>query len=102
MRLWQILIVVALLAGLGWYLMPDNKEQIQYQTQSVSRGDIESVVNTAGTTRAVVTVEVGTEVSGLITELLADFNDDVTQGQLIAPSMTVLIWPDYANPRPMW
>lgn len=84
MRLWQILIVVALLAGLGWYLMPDNKEQIQYQTQSVSRGDIESVVNTAGTTRAVVTVEVGTEVSGLITELLADFNDDVTQGQLIA------------------
>ncbi len=49
MRLWQILIVVALLAGLGWYLMPDNKEQIQYQTQSVSRGDIESVVNTAGT-----------------------------------------------------
>lgn len=85
MRNW-IIIGIIVAAGLGWYLFPSGNsgQQIRYQTQPVAPGDIESVVNTAGTTKAVVTVEVGTEVSGLITELYVDFNDDVTQGQAIA------------------
>lgn len=80
---WTVLVVI--LVSVIWLWLPDTgAERIQFQTQMLSRGDIESVVNTAGTTRAVVTVEVGTEVSGLITELFVDFNDDVSQGQLIA------------------
>lgn len=75
-------IIVALVAFLWW--PSSNNEQLVYQTQQVSLGDIESVVNTAGTTRAVVTVEVGSEVSGLITDIYVDFNADVAQGQLIA------------------
>jgi HlyD family secretion protein len=81
--LMSAVVVVSVAAGF-WLFAGAEPQQIQYQTQTLARGDIESVVNTAGTTRAVVTVEVGTEVSGLITELYVDFNDDVSQGQAIA------------------
>lgn len=84
MRYWIVAAVTVALAAGAWYWQQPAVEKILYQTHTLSKGDIESMVNTAGTTRAVVTVEVGTEVSGLITALLADFNDDVTQGQLIA------------------
>ncbi|MDX3773791.1 efflux RND transporter periplasmic adaptor subunit [Chromatiaceae bacterium AAb-1] len=77
---------VILLCVAAWWFLPlgESAATIRYQTQQVATGDIESVVNTAGTTKAVVTVEVGTEISGLITELHVDFNDDVVQGQIIA------------------
>lgn len=83
-RYWLTGVGVVVIAAAIWLWNQPATAGIQYQTQRISQGDIESVVNTAGTTRAVVTVEVGTEVSGLITELLVDFNDDVSQGQLIA------------------
>ncbi|MEE2000350.1 efflux RND transporter periplasmic adaptor subunit [Alkalimonas sp. MEB108] len=83
MRYWiSAAVVVAVVVFLWW--PSSSSERLVYQTQALSRGDIESVVNTAGTTRAVVTVEVGSEVSGLITAIYADFNADVEQGQLIA------------------
>lgn len=83
MRYWiGAVVAVAVIAFLWW--PSSSSERVLYQTQSLSRGAIESVVNTAGTTRAVVTVEVGSEVSGLITAIYADFNADVEQGQLIA------------------
>lgn len=75
-------VIVAIVAFLWW--PTSTTERLLYQTQGVTHGDIESLVNTAGTTRAVVTVEVGSEVSGLITDIYADFNADVEQGQLIA------------------
>lgn len=84
MRKYIISFVAIIIVIAVWQFSRPPVESVRYQTQALSNGDIESVVNTAGTTRAVVTVEVGTEISGLITELLADFNDDVSQGQLIA------------------
>lgn len=85
MRYWIVAgIVVVVIAGWLWLPLGNNQAEIRYQTQTITAGDIESVVNTAGSTKAVVTVEVGTEISGLITQLMADFNDDVTQGQIIA------------------
>ncbi|KKO46946.1 RND transporter [Arsukibacterium ikkense] len=81
---YAILIIISLIIA-GWFWLPVGESNpVRFQLATLDRGDIESVVNTAGTTRAVVTVEVGTEVSGLITELLVDFNDLVSQGQLIA------------------
>lgn len=84
MRYWISAFMLLVIGVIGWQWQKPTTEKINFQTQTITKGDIESVVNTAGTTRAVVTVEVGTEISGLITELLVDFNDDVTQGQLIA------------------
>jgi HlyD family secretion protein len=55
-----------------------------FQTVAVERGSLTSTVKTTGTLNAVTTVQVGTEVSGQIRELLADFNVQVKKGQVIA------------------
>jgi HlyD family secretion protein len=55
-----------------------------YRTAAVERGDIVATVQAAGTLNALVTVDVGSQISGQVKELYADFNSDVTQGQVIA------------------
>jgi HlyD family secretion protein len=55
-----------------------------YRTGTVERGDIVTTVRAAGTLNALVVVEVGSQISGLVKELHADFNSRVTQGQVIA------------------
>jgi HlyD family secretion protein len=55
-----------------------------YRTAKVERGDLTATVTAAGTLNAVVQVEVGSQVSGQIKELYADFNSPVTEGQVIA------------------
>ncbi|CAM3889286.1 efflux RND transporter periplasmic adaptor subunit [Rheinheimera salexigens] len=79
-----IIAIVVSVILLIWLNKGEQQAAIDYQTQGISIGAIESVVNTAGSTKAVVTVEVGTEVSGLITKLYVDFNDQVSEGQAIA------------------
>ena len=56
----------------------------EYQTVTAERGNVVSRVSTSGSLQAVVTVEVGSQVSGRIQELFADFNSPVKKGQLIA------------------
>ena len=81
------------LSGLGltilvicYYLARSSTESADflYQTQEITSGNIESTVNASGTIAPVVTVEVGSELSGVISELKADFNSQVEKGQLIA------------------
>ncbi|HET6520806.1 MAG TPA: efflux RND transporter periplasmic adaptor subunit, partial [Geminicoccaceae bacterium] len=55
-----------------------------YLTAPVERGDLVTAVTATGTLNAVVTVEVGSQLSGQIKDLLADFNDEVEKGQPIA------------------
>lgn len=56
----------------------------EYRLAPVTRGPIASTVAASGTLNAVVTVDVGTQVSGLVKTLHADFNSRVTAGQIIA------------------
>ena len=51
---------------------------------TVERGDLQALVSATGTLNAVTTVSVGTQVSGIVSELLVDFNDHVKKGQLLA------------------
>src|ERR687892_2064467 len=53
-------------------------------TQPISRGDVVDSVGATGTLEAVETVDVGTQVSGTVSELYADFNSIVRKGQVIA------------------
>lgn len=61
-----------------------DDEAPKYLTETVSRGDVVSRVSTSGSLSAVVTVEVGSQVSGRIQSLFVDFNSVVKKGQLIA------------------
>lgn len=60
------------------------KETTAYRFTTVERGDLESAVSSTGTLSAVTTVQIGTQVSGQVSELLVDFNDTVKNGQLLA------------------
>lgn len=82
-KLLLLLVIVAL--AIWWFIQPQQAEQqINYQTQPLSIGEIESTVNSSGSISPVVTVDVGSELSGLISQLNVDFNDVVTSGQVIA------------------
>jgi HlyD family secretion protein len=61
-----------------------NKTEIQVQTAPLTRGDIVDTVGATGTLQAVTTVQVGSQVSGNIQYLGADFNSIVKKGQVIA------------------
>jgi HlyD family secretion protein len=76
-----ISIAVAGLATLAWL---DGQSGVQYRTAIVTRGDINVTVSATGNPNAVVTVQVGSQVSGNILVLYADFNTKVTKGELIA------------------
>ena len=76
---------VAILGAAFWYFQEDSSStSIEFQTGPLSTGDVESVVNTAGTLSPLSIVEVGSEVSGLIVELNVDFNSVVKEGDLLA------------------
>lgn len=60
------------------------RETTSWRLASIERGTIESTVSATGTLSAVTTVQVGTQVSGQVAELLVDFNDTVKKGQLLA------------------
>jgi HlyD family secretion protein len=70
--------------GLGTWAVVREQAGIQYRTATVERGDINVAISATGNPNAVVTVQVGSQVSGIIVALSADFNTKVTKGQLIA------------------
>lgn len=78
------LVVVLAIAAVLVHRAALANETTEYRFTSVERGNIESTVSATGTLQAVTTVQVGTQVSGQISELLVDFNDTVKKGQLLA------------------
>jgi len=72
------------LIALGAFLARRAGDSIQYLTANVDRGDIRDVVEATGTVRAVVLVQVGSQVSGTIAKLAADFNSKVHRGDVVA------------------
>jgi HlyD family secretion protein len=89
-----ILIVVSILIilGLVWYFFIRSKEQPVVLTQEKpSRGAISTSVTATGTVQPVDTVVIGTQVSGTISALYADFNSTVKKGQLLAELDKTLI-----------
>ena len=78
-----ILVVITVIAAAAAFTLRDDKKT-QYFTATVSRGDVRSVVEATGTINAVTSVQVGSQVSGTISELLVDFNSRVKRGQVIA------------------
>jgi len=75
-----VMAVIAIFATFGF----NSKSQDQHFTAKVDRGDIHDVVEATGTINAVITVQVGSQVSGVITKLNVDFNSRVRKGDIIA------------------
>jgi HlyD family secretion protein len=83
-RKWLVLAgclaVIGLLAAFGL----NRGSQVQHFTAKVERGEINDVVEATGTINAVITVQVGSQVSGTIAKLNVDFNSRVHKGDIVA------------------
>ena len=80
--------VLLLLGGLGYgyvrYAKARKQQAPQYETVTVDRGNVISKITATGTLSALVTVQVGSQVSGRLAEIRVDFNSPVKKGQVIA------------------
>ncbi|HXH64888.1 MAG TPA: efflux RND transporter periplasmic adaptor subunit, partial [Mariprofundaceae bacterium] len=77
--------VVLVIAGLAAFFLWPRKIPLaqQYETAPVQAGDLTQMVSANGTLNPVVLVNVGTQVSGVVKKIYADFNDKVEKGQIL-------------------
>lgn len=83
----KYIIGVALIAGAAWYWFGNgdaNGGRPAYRLAKIESGTIANTVAASGTLKALITVDVGTQISGQIKQLTADFNTEVKAGQVIA------------------
>ena len=83
-RHWMIVGIVVVAIGVFAAFQFKGNDKPQYFTVKADRGDIHEVVEATGTINAVTTVQVGSQVSGTISHLYADFNSRVKKGQVVA------------------
>ncbi len=85
LRFWAIILGLVIVVAVAWYWFGGNgNNKIVYRTDKVDRGQILVSITATGTLDADTTVDVGTQVSGTIAKLYADFNSVVKKGQLLA------------------
>ena len=78
------LIAVALVVGGFFFMRRGASPEAKYRWAKVDRGTVTATVTATGTLSAVTTVNVGSQVSGIVAKLFADFNSVVRKGQLLA------------------
>lgn len=76
--------LAAFTLALGSGCKPSGGGSLKYETTAVAQGDIVQHVTASGTLSAVVSVDVGSQVSGKISTLSVDFNSPVSKGELVA------------------
>ena len=76
-------LVAVILLGIFLWDVKGTK-RVDYRLQEVKRGDIKKSVSASGELNAVVTVEVGSEISGQVSKILVDFNSKVKSNQVVA------------------
>ncbi len=79
------LLLIALAAGGAYWYRQSSEQSLEqrYKVQAIERGDLTQTVSANGTLNPVVLVNVGTQVSGTVTRLYVDFNDQVEKGQAL-------------------
>ncbi len=90
---WIIGVVVVVVAAIALWMLLGRKKAaaVEWRTAKIEKGDIRVTVRASGTLNAVTTVQVGTQVSGIIKKIYVDFNSEVREGQVIALLDTTLL-----------
>ena len=96
-----IAVVVTVTVTIGFRLFGGSKarHRVTYETATVTKGEISESITATGTIEPVTEVEVGTQVSGIIDKIYADYNSVVTKGQLIAEMDRVTLQSEVASQR---
>jgi len=85
-KLVVVLVLIAVVVGVYFFVTAREKEngETTFTTVKLTKGTLENTVSSTGTLSAIGTVEVGTQVSGTLKQVLVDFNDHVKKDQLLA------------------
>lgn len=76
--------LILALAAIWFFFLRGGEDADPYRTEAVRRGEIVNSVSASGTLEALVTVEVGSQISGQVVQVLVDYNDRVRKGQVLA------------------
>jgi HlyD family secretion protein len=79
-----VAVLAATTAGAVWYVKTNHEAAAEYQTTPVARGDLIQMVTATGQVGPVVNVQVGSQISGIVRKLYADYNSIVKSNQVIA------------------
>lgn len=90
-RIVWIPVLLVLLLLIGWAVFGQPEKQTEYITEDVTTRSLDLVVTATGNLRPVTQVDVGSETSGKIDEILVDVNDQVVRGQVLARINTDII-----------
>lgn len=99
--MWAVVLLALGGGGVGLYraFLAPEPVKMSFTTAAVTVGDVASWVTATGTLSPRVTVEVGSQISGRITELFADFNSPVKKGELVARIDPLLFESEVASAR---
>ncbi len=81
---WLLIVGAVLLVALAGWFVTHRDKAVEYNTATIERGDITTSISASGKIQAVNTVEVGSQVSGQLVALYADYNTPVKKGQILA------------------
>ncbi len=99
-RIIILTVLVIVVAVIAWMAVgPSPKHQVTFDSAPVAKGNISNSITATGTVEPVTQVEVGTQVSGIISKLYADYNSQVTKGQVIAELDRSNLLNDYASKK---
>lgn len=84
MNLFKSLLHTSTFAAIALLCSCSPKEKVTLETVTVEKGEITEVVTATGTLESITSVDVGTQVTGIVSQLFADFNSVVKKGELIA------------------
>ncbi|MEB8388457.1 efflux RND transporter periplasmic adaptor subunit [Rhodobacteraceae bacterium KMM 6894] len=87
--IWGVVACVVAALGFWWMQGAEERAQLTYITEDVTQGDLTVNVTATGTIEPTNLVEISSELSGTIVEVLVDYNDAVTAGQVLARLDTV-------------
>lgn len=91
---WMRYSLLALFAIITYFVFTSGKDNLtaqSFEITHVERGDIVETVTASGKIQPINTVSVGTQISGIVERVLADYNDEVKEGQLLAQLDTALL-----------
>ncbi len=86
-----IVFVLSIAVSIGFWVKGNGKPNIKWKLVALERGPIHVTVTATGILQAIVTVQVGTQVSGTVSEIKVDFNSQIKKGQLLARIDTTLL-----------
>lgn len=84
-KIWIIILVLLVVAASAYFLRKKTASSaVVYEYGEITRGNLENLVSSTGTLNTVGSVEVGTQLSGVVDQVLADYNDNVKKGDVLA------------------